>query len=480
MDKEARLNEILDQPRMFNHVGSVERQQVGRPFYEVVKKHFKPHFHVAEIGSYSGGSTEILALCCEKVYSIDPYTDNDNPIQEGLTMEDALKNLSEAERIFIEKMSKYPNVIKIRKLSMEAVRDFEDNSLDAVYIDGNHRYDSVVADMAAWWPKVKDGGIVAGHDYYENIALAVSNARGVPHEVFDDSSFVFVKGQKNPQKFLVKTVQDSDSPNGKYGLFAVVFQALGVLDSAKNGEHVSVVMDGKSPYYDPARGGNPWYYYFAQPSRFMPEYVLKDAERGNIPNIRHDAFTECSGTFSFRGGTMDWEPKVVARCRDLCQKYIRIHPAILKKADDFWSAKVGKRTVAGIQVRGTDLWTTGHGHGQAPIDIWHCFKELDKELEKYELAYLVTDEARTLEMFKARYGGRLIHYDDVAFSKTGMAIHHDPKINGYKRGEDVVVESVLLSKCDYILAMSSNIARFATIYNPRARYRFIDRHIKYE
>ncbi len=48
---------------------------------------------------------------------------------------------------------------------MDAVKDFEDNSLDFVYIDANHEYDYVKQDITEWTKKVKPGGIVAGHDY---------------------------------------------------------------------------------------------------------------------------------------------------------------------------------------------------------------------------------------------------------------------------------------------------------------------------
>ena len=49
--------------------------------------------------------------------------------------------------------------------SVEASRDFPDGHFDLVYIDGNHSYAAVVEDIKAWRPKVKPGGILAGHDY---------------------------------------------------------------------------------------------------------------------------------------------------------------------------------------------------------------------------------------------------------------------------------------------------------------------------
>ena len=53
----------------------------------------------------------------------------------------------------------------VRKPSIEAAKDFPDNSIDFVYIDGNHEFSYVVADICAWYPKVRSGGIVAGHDF---------------------------------------------------------------------------------------------------------------------------------------------------------------------------------------------------------------------------------------------------------------------------------------------------------------------------
>jgi predicted O-methyltransferase YrrM len=49
--------------------------------------------------------------------------------------------------------------------SWEAARHYEDLSLDMVFIDADHSYESVRNDIAAWLPKVRLGGILAGHDF---------------------------------------------------------------------------------------------------------------------------------------------------------------------------------------------------------------------------------------------------------------------------------------------------------------------------
>lgn len=55
----------------------------------------------------------------------------------------------------------------IKKSSMEAVKDVPDEFLDFVYIDADHTYEAVKEDIREWSRKVRPGGIVSGHDYYE-------------------------------------------------------------------------------------------------------------------------------------------------------------------------------------------------------------------------------------------------------------------------------------------------------------------------
>ena len=60
--------------------------------------------------------------------------------------------------------------------SMEAVKDVPDGSLDFVYIDGLHEFDPVMLDLIHWTPKVRVGGIIAGHDYYHFYQAGIINA----------------------------------------------------------------------------------------------------------------------------------------------------------------------------------------------------------------------------------------------------------------------------------------------------------------
>jgi len=74
--------------------------------------------------------------------------------------------------IFLENIKPVNHVINIVKsTSWEAANKYEDKSLDFVFIDAAHDYESVIKDLNGWFPKIKKNGIIAGHDYHFNVGV---------------------------------------------------------------------------------------------------------------------------------------------------------------------------------------------------------------------------------------------------------------------------------------------------------------------
>lgn len=65
----------------------------------------------------------------------------------------------------------------IRRSSVQAAKQFKANSLDFIFIDGSHDTVSVCLDIDTWYPKLKVGGIIAGHDYksHREVEIAVNS-----------------------------------------------------------------------------------------------------------------------------------------------------------------------------------------------------------------------------------------------------------------------------------------------------------------
>lgn len=117
-----------------------------------------------EVGTFKGEFAKtILSKWNGVLYMVDPwreelgseYTNGDYPEFKNKLYFQTIENTKEyQDRSFM-----------LRGFSNQLIDLFEDESLDFVYIDANHAYDFVIEDIELWFPKVKKGGVVSGHDY---------------------------------------------------------------------------------------------------------------------------------------------------------------------------------------------------------------------------------------------------------------------------------------------------------------------------
>lgn len=101
---------------------------------------------------------------------------------QAIYLDSANVNDNEQEQIFQEaKRNMAPFVNRttfVRNSSLEAAKLFEDESVDFVYLDARHDYCGVTEDLVAWYPKLRVGGILAGHDFLTaDVALSLSRGR---------------------------------------------------------------------------------------------------------------------------------------------------------------------------------------------------------------------------------------------------------------------------------------------------------------
>mmetsp|Transcript_23456 Transcript_23456/g.33580 ORF Transcript_23456/g.33580 Transcript_23456/m.33580 type:complete len:249 (+) Transcript_23456:53-799(+) len=59
-----------------------------------------------------------------------------------------------------------------RNFTSECVNNYPDGYFDFIYVDARHDYKGVRMDIEMWWPKLKEGGIMAGHDYLTQFDLS--------------------------------------------------------------------------------------------------------------------------------------------------------------------------------------------------------------------------------------------------------------------------------------------------------------------
>jgi len=112
---------------------------------------------------------------CESIpgltyYGVDPYQTYDGYeiVTHDSTYQRSLSKAADA-------IGEYDAKI-IKDFSALAYKMFDNNSLDFIYVDGNHDFEYVFSDILLWYPKIRTGGIISGHDYKNDFDSAVKSA----------------------------------------------------------------------------------------------------------------------------------------------------------------------------------------------------------------------------------------------------------------------------------------------------------------
>ena len=172
--------------------------------YKGAVKYFAPGSKFVEVGRWRGRSSVYFGVeivnsgkghlldCVDTWQGSAEHSGMDILKDDGLYIE-FLKN--------IEPLSGVIN--PVRATSLEASERYEDGSLDFVFIDASHDYQSVKDDIEAWMPKVKEGGVLSGHDYpdWDGVKKAVDEVFG-KDKIARYGSWVHQKGSRDFYKFI--------------------------------------------------------------------------------------------------------------------------------------------------------------------------------------------------------------------------------------------------------------------------------------
>ena len=122
---------------------------------------------IVEVGSWKGMSAAYLAveiinsgkqisLFCVDTWEGSGEHQEDLHVKNGTLFDLFARNIESVSHV----------VSPMRMDSITASKHFADKSIDVVFMDADHSFESVSKDIASWLPKVKDGGYIGGHDYH--------------------------------------------------------------------------------------------------------------------------------------------------------------------------------------------------------------------------------------------------------------------------------------------------------------------------
>lgn len=132
----------------------------------------------AELGVSSGAFSDFLLSNSklEKLYSIDAWS-GDEKETKSVFKRRARTKLDECFEEAKQRLSKHGERSQIIKsTTFDAVKKFSDGALDFIYIDASHRFSGVSLDLIDWFPKIRNGGLFAGHDYWSCYRCEVMEA----------------------------------------------------------------------------------------------------------------------------------------------------------------------------------------------------------------------------------------------------------------------------------------------------------------
>jgi hypothetical protein len=230
-----------------------------------------------------------------------------------------------------------------------------------------------------------------------------------------------------------------------------------------------VDMENATTFYNeahPINGTrNAWEYYFRQPSDVSLETVYKSKY-----------VVVCDGRFI---ASIYDDIETPGR---IIRKYLHVKSPILRFCDDFVSEYLKGKSVLGVHFRGSDQWLAQHH--PTPARPEQMIERTRMLLDRFSVdrIFIVSEEQAYLDLFKSLFGEMVVStcayrtYDVDAYK-----IRPYPRIDHmYNLGLDVLRDTLILSRADYLLALGangfatgSNVSQFAQVLNA-GKYKHVE------
>lgn len=237
-----------------------------------------------------------------------------------------------------------------------------------------------------------------------------------------------------------------------FGFFSNFFEVLAHLNWCLKHKKIPIVRwDERFPYYQPEGyngSKNAWEYYFKPISN-------RSYRDGDIINRCYNA--------PDRSYIIWWDYPKMLQYREffnqMIKRFIHINEPILKKVESFYKQRMkGKKTI-GMHIRGTDKKKEA-----PPVSISKFIQQAKTYPKDYQF-YVATDENKILKEIKKRLKDYTIINYEAYRSDDKEPIHYKNIPNKAILGEEILIETLLLSRCDKFIHAHSNVALAALYFN---------------
>ena len=240
------------------------------------------------------------------------------------------------------------------------------------------------------------------------------------------------------------------------GLFSNVTFVLNHLKICKKNNFIPVVdMENFKTIYNENKKiydtGNAWEYYFEK----LNDFSLDEVYKSKNVLLTSDKF------FHFFTYNMDLDSEIT----EILQEQVKIKKVLFKSFKRI-SNIFKDQKILGIHFRGTSYKRSpGHPLPATKKQMFEITKNLirDKKIDKI---FLVTEEQNYLDFFCNKFPDKLIYIKCCYRSDKNDAFEIYPRDrHRYKLGREALLETLLLSKCDYFVYLCSNVSSAAISFN---------------
>lgn len=226
-------------------------------------------------------------------------------------------------------------------------------------------------------------------------------------------------------------------------------------------------VEGYNPYFDespPETSENPWDWWFVQ---------------NNLDEISSHVLIKYSNN-RFNVNRKIFGVNELEYARYLRDKYIQIKEHILNKASDYYDENLRGKTVLGVMARGTEMNRIHPEYGNQSIkDYISQTKKVLAKHQNIDAIFLVTEDISYVNEFKKHFPD--VYYLKDVFRRTNEPLDYTikyplwPCIKNYRDnhckllGEEMLIQALLLGKCDYLIAKVCGTASAAVFLSESLR-----------
>lgn len=289
-------------------------------------------------------------------------------------------------------------------------------------------------------------------------------------------------------KILVIRINHSNK-----GFFAYLTFALNQILYAEKNNMVPVIyfgpwsVDGPNLFHDPERGDNMWDYFFEPVNGYTYGDILlliKDPEHPltekNLVHLEDDMISYLhagnpSSIYNYPYGfynnleedANNWYARQREKAQRLIKQYIRVKKELVNEVEQYLTRHFNQRHILGVHIRGTDKGSNSEAlHIAKIISPKKYYAHIDSYIQKHPDAkiFLATDQEQYVTQMRRRYPNRLLTQSTI-LSKSHVNAFQKNDGKNYQKGKEVLLDCLLLARCNYLLKCSSAVGEYAHYFN---------------